>query len=163
MEARSRIYRDRCLHVPDEEREPVLLSPGRMHSSPPPRGAASTGDHHPRRSRLGSSVDSGPAPPSHRPADQVALQSGSKGFRLPELESNLFQDIWLIAEDIGLQKGYVKSLLAAKKPAYSSRWSKYKAWCYQTLHHPFVSTYPCLLYTSPSPRDGLLSRMPSSA
>ena len=27
-----------------------------------------------------------------------------------------------------------------------------------------VSTFaPCLLYTSPSPRDGLLSRMPSSA
>ena len=25
------------------------------------------------------------------------------------------------------------------------------------------SYYPCLLYTSPSPRDGLLSRMPSSA
>ena len=24
-------------------------------------------------------------------------------------------------------------------------------------------TYACLLYTSPSPRDGLLSRMPSSA
>ena len=28
-----------------------------------------------------------------------------------------------------------------------------------TLEH----LYPCLLYTSPSPRDGLLSRMPSSA
>ena len=26
-----------------------------------------------------------------------------------------------------------------------------------------VLLYPCLLYTSPSPRDGLLSRMPSSA
>ena len=26
-----------------------------------------------------------------------------------------------------------------------------------------VSAYNCLLYTSPSPRDGLLSRMPSSA
>ena len=26
-----------------------------------------------------------------------------------------------------------------------------------------VFLYPCLLYTSPSPRDGLLSRMPSSA
>ena len=27
-----------------------------------------------------------------------------------------------------------------------------------------LTTYgPCLLYTSPSPRDGLLSRMPSSA
>ena len=29
---------------------------------------------------------------------------------------------------------------------------------YKELHD-----YPCLLYTSPSPRDGLLSRMPSSA
>ena len=27
----------------------------------------------------------------------------------------------------------------------------------------FEYTTPCLLYTSPSPRDGLLSRMPSSA
>ena len=26
-----------------------------------------------------------------------------------------------------------------------------------------VYPYPCLLYTSPSPRDGLLTRMPSSA
>ena len=26
-----------------------------------------------------------------------------------------------------------------------------------------VDSYSCLLYTSPSPRDGLLSRMPSSA
>ena len=31
--------------------------------------------------------------------------------------------------------------------------------------HPIKAwlTRPCLLYTSPSPRDGLLSRMPSSA
>ena len=28
---------------------------------------------------------------------------------------------------------------------------------------PFNQILPCLLYTSPSPRDGLLSRMPSSA
>ena len=27
----------------------------------------------------------------------------------------------------------------------------------------FIAKYICLLYTSPSPRDGLLSRMPSSA
>ena len=27
----------------------------------------------------------------------------------------------------------------------------------------FISANTCLLYTSPSPRDGLLSRMPSSA
>ena len=29
--------------------------------------------------------------------------------------------------------------------------------------NPGQSTTACLLYTSPSPRDGLLSRMPSSA
>ena len=29
--------------------------------------------------------------------------------------------------------------------------------------HPSIHLYPCLLYTSPSPRDRSLSRMPSSA
>ena len=34
-----------------------------------------------------------------------------------------------------------------------------------TMHDPKYNWkyYSCLLYTSPSPRDGLLSRMPSSA
>ena len=31
------------------------------------------------------------------------------------------------------------------------------------LHQHDEKSNPCLLYTSPSPRDGLLSRMPSSA
>ena len=30
-------------------------------------------------------------------------------------------------------------------------------------HHQACHNWSCLLYTSPSPRDGLLSRMPSSA
>ena len=35
---------------------------------------------------------------------------------------------------------------------------------FQTIHHLVKEKgYTCLLYTSPSPRDGLLSRMPSSA
>ena len=33
----------------------------------------------------------------------------------------------------------------------------------QPLDGPFMQGVLCLLYTSPSPRDGLLSRMPSSA
>ena len=33
----------------------------------------------------------------------------------------------------------------------------------ETRQLAFAKTPPCLLYTSPSPRDGLLSRMPSSA
>ena len=31
------------------------------------------------------------------------------------------------------------------------------------VYNPVAPTKDCLLYTSPSPRDGLLSRMPSSA
>ena len=31
------------------------------------------------------------------------------------------------------------------------------------MNQPFVKVYSCLLYTSPSPRDRSLSRMPSSA
>ena len=31
------------------------------------------------------------------------------------------------------------------------------------LGENYIESNPCLLYTSPSPRDGLLSRMPSSA
>ena len=43
-----------------------------------------------------------------------------------------------------------------------------KALAAGVFHNPYAGRYvedlePCLLYTSPSPRDGLLSRMPSSA
>ena len=34
---------------------------------------------------------------------------------------------------------------------------------FHSLRHTSVESIVCLLYTSPSPRDGLLSRMPSSA
>ena len=44
------------------------------------------------------------------------------------------------------------------------------AWYFGPLLFPYLEAYlsnvqvkSCLLYTSPSPRDGLLSRMPSSA
>src|SRR5665647_3331428 len=36
-------------------------------------------------------------------------------------------------------------------------------WVLRLSSHASHQPYPCLLYTSPSPRDGLLSRMPSSA
>ena len=38
-----------------------------------------------------------------------------------------------------------------------------KAFSDAALVSAFATSYSCLLYTSPSPRDGLLSRMPSSA
>ena len=37
------------------------------------------------------------------------------------------------------------------------------AWHASTVSRTSAQGYYCLLYTSPSPRDGLLSRMPSSA
>ena len=40
---------------------------------------------------------------------------------------------------------------------------KFEEWDMMRTQTIFVSATPCLLYTSPSPRDGLLSRMPSSA
>ena len=40
----------------------------------------------------------------------------------------------------------------------------YEDTCKMSQEDPEVTEfYACLLYTSPSPRDGLLSRMPSSA
>ena len=35
--------------------------------------------------------------------------------------------------------------------------------CYESLARSFTDAWYCLLYTSPSPRDATLSRMPSSA
>ena len=82
---------------------------------------------------------------SHRPAVPIAEQSESGKLRLPKLETNLFQHIRLVAEDICLQTGYLESLLATKKPAFSSRWSKYKKWCLEFLHHPFGSYHRSLI------------------
>ena len=61
------------------------------------------------------------------------------------METNLFQDIRLVAEDIGLQEGYLESLLATKKTSFSSRWSTYKKWCYEFVLHPFCSSFRLLI------------------
>ena len=38
-----------------------------------------------------------------------------------------------------------------------------REWTTNNGSESILEAYSCLLYTSPSPRDGLLSRMPSSA
>ena len=86
-------------------------------------------------------MDSRYSPASHRPAVPVAEQPEADKLRLPKLEANLFQDIRLVAEDLSIQTGYVESILAVKKPAFSSRWSKYKRWCLEVLHHPFGASF----------------------
>ena len=44
-----------------------------------------------------------------------------------------------------------------------SKWQQYKEKLGETRPWDMLNPNTCLLYTSPSPRDGLLSRMPSSA
>ena len=63
-------------------------------------------------------------------------------------------------------------LTKAKLAELELRWRQHNRDCKRNhMHHMRYATleeyidycYGCLLYTSPSPRDGLLSRMPSSA
>ena len=68
-----------------------------------------------------------------------------------------------------------KLLLPYEAIAHQQSVSNYQAWLNHSMKPPArelqvnteilkpIPTHPCLLYTSPSPRDGLLSRMPSSA
>ena|SRR5665647_1904817 len=53
----------------------------------------------------------------------------------------------------------------ALKPVHDSPWGPLFIWKTAERPQPWQvwRTMVCLLYTSPSPRDGLLSRMPSSA
>ena len=62
--------------------------------------------------------------------------------------------LWLRLVERHLQSAQPETRLSAVRSAVAEFGSK--SW----LHREF---YSCLLYTSPSPRDGLLSRMPSSA
>ena len=75
-------------------------------------------------------------------------------------------DVFFRAKKIGAQLGIkpcnflLKCLAESNKGGYAeSLFAEMKL--FGPL--PSVFTYTCLLYTSPSPRDGLLSRMPSSA
>ena len=61
-------------------------------------------------------------------------------------------------EDINF-RGNIRSSLFSFFPEVESRSDKRKL--FKLISSS--ASYTCLLYTSPSPRDGLLSRMPSSA
>ena len=82
--------------------------------------------------------------------DKIDLKS------LPEKEKNIIKDSIQILEEV----------------YYHNVAHKAFEWNESNIHSPMVSYslfmfvrefYPCLLYTSPSPRDRTRSRMPSSA
>ena len=73
-------------------------------------------------------------------------------FASPGFESIHNQAYWAGHSYLGIGAG-AHSFLKKELPEYSKRW-----W-----NIPGPANYICLLYTSPSPRDATLSRMPSSA
>ena len=85
---------------------------------------------------------------------EVVVSLGFRGEALPSiasvarlsLTSNQGESAWRVDAD----NGQLSELSPAAHPAGTT----------VEVHDLF---YNCLLYTSPSPRDGLLSRMPSSA
>ena len=62
-------------------------------------------------------------------------------------------------DDAGLTMNPYEEFTETAKPGFNKKFAKQLGSTALSL----ITKNPCLLYTSPSPRDGLLSRMPSSA
>ena len=71
---------------------------------------------------------------------------------------NRFNEVELTSSGFGNARGFQVQCKNAVNDAINYINQREYGW-------PFTHAHPntCLLYTSPSPRDGLLSRMPSSA
>ena len=83
---------------------------------------------------------------------------------LTEVVLSVMENIKLILDEIeSIRPSLSAGLAPAEKSpkAKSGPWTRQEKEQYRNLAEDF--TRACLLYTSPSPRDGLLSRMPSSA
>ena len=73
------------------------------------------------------------------------------------LEDDELHNIWNIVEKAMNRHGYDVSNSELSMRLYDQELE-------ENIEHDYMAEYlDCLLYTSPSPRDGLLSRMPSSA
>ena len=64
----------------------------------------------------------------------------------------------------GIVEGFMQGLHRSPFVGFSVEFASHREYVQgDDLRHVNWKLYACLLYTSPSPRDGLLSRMPSSA
>ena len=83
------------------------------------------------------------------------------------LEKELLQVLQINIEEVKNPEQVTKDFLAAlpkiKYEITKDIVSIYEGDPAAKSQNEIILAYPCLLYTSPSPRDGLLSRMPSSA
>ena len=107
------------------------------------------------------------------PMRKFQLAAEGVGERLPpeHLKDRLKKvmsplPIWYSTEPDNEEKGeYPIHALTQRPMAMYHSWGSQNAWLRQIhgLNPLYVPTKICLLYTSPSPRDATLSRMPSSA
>ena len=90
--------------------------------------------------------------------DEIDDDSEQVPLRIVEkLPANLYINCYLPA-DLALQmKKIFKCMYYAKDEVYTYSIQAFQQYCHTN------TLYICLLYTSPSPRDATLSRMPSSA
>ena len=81
-------------------------------------------------------------------------------FADSRLANKLFDPCRVTGGDNGMTLPYqYRSALDTLTPKLNEKIAKAK----NQLRELLLTPYPCLLYTSPSPRDRWLSRMPSSA
>ena len=132
--------RRRCLHVPDEGREPLLLSARLVHPSATPRGASAAVNDNSGRPRLASSMAARPQPDANRPPSPPTDRLHEK-HRLdpPELDSNMFQDLRFVCQALGHPQGYIDSVVGPLKKTFATQWKHYKEWCLEAGVHPWLS------------------------
>ena len=82
-------------------------------------------------------------------------------FKIVLGKEKAFEDVWKNREThLENVPGFKKfNLIKGEKKEDHTLYASHSIW---NSKEDFVN-WTCLLYTSPSPRDGLLSRMPSSA
>ena len=97
-------------------------------------------------------------------AQKILIGNRKKGYTLPT-NNKLYPAQWnWDSAFIALGYSYFNLNFALKeiKTLLDGQW-KDGMIPHILFHNTDTNYYPCLLYTSPSPRDRLLSRMPSSA
>ena len=99
----------------------------------------------------------------------LGIESGDKSVRL-EVDKGKFEDVdvqkviqKVHEADINVMANYIFGLPGDTKETVKKTFELSLKLCTAGWNTYGAMALPCLLYTSPSPRDGLLSRMPSSA
>ena len=125
-------------------------------TDPQPRGPAAATRYGQVAPCLGNVAAAQPAPVPPPPRHAGSSQDPHAKYFQHIRETHQQAELRLLREQV--ERGHEQQKKEADFQAYADR---ERAELENRLRHERVSH--CLLYTSPSPRDGLLSRMPSSA